>query len=208
MPKASRILIGAVVAGAAAYGVYAAGTSLLGSSDDDTASARHLANQVWIERMPQGERDMIGHLGFVDHPRGKMGWVGRSSQWRHFAELFHWSIKGDEVSLYLPQEEVRGKLHARTWKCKGEAPRPFELCLELSANGRKMRYYSMKDWVIEPHHAEESLAAIEERVPELAGMFDHTVSDDVFEDSEAVSATEITDEDLPELRDLSLFGAP
>jgi hypothetical protein len=172
MSKASRTVIGLAIVGATAFGVWKAGTALL-SSSEDAASTKHLVNQFWIERLPQSRRDMVGHLALIDHRQGKFGGAGRSSQWRHFLELFAWKLDGHKLGVFFPQEEVRGTLKVRTWDCKGEAPDPFELCLELAAqNGQKVVYYSKRDWVIEPHSPEASLEDMKERVPELAGVFE------------------------------------
>jgi hypothetical protein len=205
MPKISRTLLAATLVAAAGVGTYKVGVAVLGSSDDDAASTKHLVNQVWIERMPRSERDMIGHLALVAHPRFKLGGAGRSSQWRHFVELFHWSLEGHRLGLYFPQEEVRGHVQVRTWSCEGEAPAPFELCLEISANDRKAVYYSKRDWVIDPHAAAGSLADLGERVPELAGMFDH-VAPDGRPSVTAMEVTEVTADSHDALSDLSLLG--
>ena len=39
------------------------------------------------------------------------------------------------LELGFPQENQRLRVTARTWRCKGEAPRPFELCLTLTHDG-------------------------------------------------------------------------
>ncbi len=44
----------------------------------------------------------------------------------------------------------RGRFKARTWKCGGQAPKPFDLCLDLAGNGKRFRYYSRTDWAINP----------------------------------------------------------
>lgn len=144
-----------------------------GAPEEEASRAKHLANQVWIERMPRSERDMIGHLSFIKHPRaGRVGVAGRSSQWRHLIEVFFWKLNGNKLEVHMPQDEVRGELQARTWKCKGEAPDPFELCLELSARGRKTVFYSKKEWVIDPKDAQGSLDDLADEEPELAVLFE------------------------------------
>lgn len=39
----------------------------------------------------------------------------------------------------------------RTWKCGGEAPKPFDLCLELKGGGQVYRYFNRTGWVVRPH---------------------------------------------------------
>lgn len=156
---------------------------LFGDSEqaDEAASTRHFKNQVWIERMPKSQRDMVGHLAFIKHPRGRIGVAGRSSQWRHFIELMHWKLSGSTLKVYMPQDEIRTEVEVRTWKCEGEAPKPFELCLELSAKGRKVVYYSRKDWVIDPKDAHDSVQALVEDAPELEAVFEHVAGPEALE---------------------------
>ena len=58
--------------------------------------------------------------------------------------------EGDRFSIVTPQNGCRTTVKARTWKCAGEAPKPFELCLELEGGGKRYRYYSRTDWEIRP----------------------------------------------------------
>lgn len=169
MSKATTGLIACALLG----GAIAAGASMLGDDDKDTAKTRHLANQVWIDRIPGNERDQIRHLAFIKHPRGRFGGVGLSSQWRHFLEVFAWKQEGSRLSIFFPQDRKHAKVKARTWACEGEAPEPFELCLELSANGDSRTYYSRKEWVIDANNVEESLVELGQDNPELAGIFEH-----------------------------------
>ena len=158
----AALALGAV----AAMGV---GTYSYLSSDEDAAGTRNLANQVWIERMPQNHQDMIGHIVMLDKDGEQFGVIGRSSAWRHFLEVFGWRLENDRLKLFFPQERVRGEVKVRTWRCEGEAPEPFELCLEFSNNGRTMNFYSRRDWVVKDAGSLEELAV---EVPELKAVFD------------------------------------
>lgn len=130
--------------------------------DTSIAKADHLANQVWLSRMPSGPRDIVGHLAFIRPAKGKrFGVIGRSSRFRVNAELFAWSLEGDQLALFFPQEHVKANLQARTWKCAGEAPEPFELCLELSANGRNALFFSREDWAVDPPKRPKSASGTE-----------------------------------------------
>jgi hypothetical protein len=168
MPKTTTKLLGLALAGAGVYGLWTMGQGLLG--DDETAGTRHLVNQVWIERMPQGQRDMIGHLVLLDMPEGRIGAAGKSSQWRVMVELFQWGLEGDRLSVFFPQDRVKAQVSVRTWSCKGEAPEPFELCLELSNGRRKAVFYSLEEWHIDPDRAEASLADLRASHPELGNV--------------------------------------
>ncbi len=161
----TALAVGAIAA--LSVGTY----SLFSASDEEAAGTRNLVNQVWIERMPQTPRDMIGHIVLLDRDRQQFGITGRGSQWRHVLEAFGWRLEGSQLKLFFPQDRVRGEVEARTWKCAGEAPEPFELCLEFSNNkGQTMQFYSHPDWVVKDA---DSLEALAMQTPELAGVFEN-----------------------------------
>jgi hypothetical protein len=129
-----------------------------GDGEQGVSGTDHLVNQVWIERVPADHRDQIAHLLMIDHPRARrVGVAGRSSQWRHMIEVFMWRLDGSTLDLAFPQDRVRSRLQARTWDCEGDAPEPFELCLELSRGDRKVRMYSRHEWEVDPQHASADL---------------------------------------------------
>ena len=167
--KTRNTLLGLAVAGAGIVGATAL-QNAMSNGDAETAAAKHAVNQVWIERLPTDNRDMIGHFVLVDHRQGRIGGIGKSSQWRHFIELFQWGLEGEKLNIYLPQDKVKAALNIRTWKCAGEAPDPFELCMEISSGRKTAKFYSRTDWVIEPHDVEGSIAELVEENPELAAV--------------------------------------
>jgi hypothetical protein len=118
--------------------------------DRKVARPEKLINQLWIERIPQGPRDMVWYLAAIEHDDHRLGVLGRSSRWRVFSDGFLWKQEGEQFSYVTPQNGCRGTVKARTWKCAGEAPKPFELCLELESEGKRYRYYSRNDWEIRP----------------------------------------------------------
>lgn len=168
MAKMTAKLLGLALAGAGAFGLWSLGQSLLG--EDEAAGTKHVVNQVWIERAPEGPRDMIGHLVLIDIPDGRLGGAGRSSQWRHVIELFQWGLEGNRLAMFFPQDRVKAAVNVRSWRCKGEAPAPFELCLEISNGRRKAVFYSLEDWHIDPDRADASLAALRDAYPELGSV--------------------------------------
>jgi hypothetical protein len=168
MANPKRLLALVLSAGAIGVGSY----YLLSGDDDDTAGTKRLVNQVWIERLPETRRDMIGHVALIKHQKGKIGVAGKSSQWRHFIELFEWKLDGNKLKLHFPQDQRKGQVNVRTWDCSGDAPDPFELCLEVSSGERKRVYYSRKDWVIDPHDVEGSIIDLAEQHPELAPVLE------------------------------------
>jgi hypothetical protein len=110
-----------------------------------------LVNQVWLERWPKDPRDMVWHFVAVNDDQRKVGRLGRASHWRVASDGFVWRQEGARLDARFPQNDCRTSLQARTWTCEGEAPKPFELCLELRAGHRVFRYYSRKNWEIRPH---------------------------------------------------------
>jgi hypothetical protein len=153
------------------YGGWKVWRALFG---DDTATPR-LVNQVWIERMPRDERDMVYGAVLVEHDGKRIGVVGRGSRWRSHQDVFLWRQEGDTLRTRFPQDNQRYRLQVRTWECEGKAPRPFQLCLEARTGNRVLRFFSRKDWVIRP--GEDAAAAGElgwsasgwERALEAAG---------------------------------------
>ena len=161
-------LIALALAGACAYGVYEAGKFVLGSEAQGT---KHAVNQLWIDHVPQDDRDMIVHMVLLDHRQGQFGAIGRSSQWRHMVDVFRWQLQKDTLRVFFPQDRSRGQVKIETWDCKGEAPAPFELCMKLSAkDGDSVMLYSRRDWKVEPRNVDESLEDIADDNPELAGV--------------------------------------
>ena len=161
----TRNLATLAAVGAIAVGSYKLGTAVFG----EAASAPRLHNQVWIERLPTDDRDMIHHLVLIDDEGERFGAFGKSSQWRHFIELFRWAREDARLTLLLPQERKRLDLGVKVWECAGEAPAPFELCLELSNKRKAMRYYSRRDWSLD---GADSVAALTTAHPELSRVFE------------------------------------
>lgn len=167
------------LAGACAFGAWKIGDAIF--ADDEAQGTQHLTNQVWIDHMPANSRDMLTHLIVLEHPDGKFGAIGQSSTWRHMAEVFMWKLEGSQLLVYFPQESVRGRVGVKTWRCEGDAPEPFELCLEISSpNGETALMYSRDEWKIRPHDMIDSLEAIADEYPELAGVIEE-VSEPQFD---------------------------
>lgn len=174
--------------GALTVGTYKLGAALLGAG----AGAPRLHNQVWIERLPVDDRDMIHHLVLVDDEGERFGAFGKSSQWRHFVELFRWAREDARLTLLLPQERRRLDLGVKVWECAGEAPAPFQLCLELSNKRKTMRYYSRHDWSLD---GADSLAAVTAAHPELARVLELPAATPAL-DAEFAAGFTVTDDTL------------
>lgn len=141
-----------LIAAGTAYGAWKVASALFG---DDAVDSVRLANQVWLDRMPRDDRDMVVNLILVERDQRRVGAVARASRWRAQVEGLLWAREGNRVRMHFPQDHKRAVFAARAWNCAGEAPRPFELCLELRRQRdgapRPLRFYSRKDWVVRPH---------------------------------------------------------
>jgi hypothetical protein len=164
------------IAGAIAltgWGAWHAGAWLLGG---DGADGNKIVNQLWVERLPKSDRDQIRHLVIIERRRRRLGVEGRSSQWKHDVEVFQWKLDGGDLELYFPQTGTKATRRVRVWKCAGEAPKPFELCLEIRDDKTKQLLYSREDWVIDPDAAASSAAAIVAHEPELGRVVDREIA--------------------------------
>ena len=166
-PSTSTKIFALAAAGALALGTYKLGGAVYDLLAGDAIEVQQLANQVWIERLPADDRDMIHHLVLLQDGGDRFGAFGKSSQWRHFVEVFRWAREEQRLTLLLPQDRKRLDLGVKVWDCDGEAPAPFQLCLELRSKNKTMRYYSRHDWSLDSASPE----AVAQRVaasPELA----------------------------------------
>jgi hypothetical protein len=179
----TRNIAALAAVGALAVGSYKLGEAVFG----EAASAPRLHNQVWIERLPTDDRDMIHHLVMIDEDGERFGAFGKSSQWRHFVELFRWAREDNRLTLLLPQERKRLDLGVKVWECAGEAPAPFQLCLELSNKRQTMRYYSRHDWSLD---GADSLAALKTDHPELAQALEMPAPAPLLDAAEFIAADE------------------
>ncbi len=107
-----------------------------------------LVNQLWVERMPSGPRDLVWHLVALEREGRRVGALWHASRWHAVSDGFVWTREGDRFNIVTPQNGCRSTVSARSWKCAGEAPQPFDLCLELQGEGKRYRYYSRSEWGI------------------------------------------------------------
>lgn len=155
-PRASAILRS--MSKRAAWGLAAvalAVATVVATLSDETAleaeTTAYLTDRLWIERMPDGDTDMVGKLAVVrsiDH--GRFGVTELGSVWRHHSEVFRWRLEGDVLHTAWPQDGEYLGLRVRTRECEGQAPEPFELCLDLIGEGEVLTLYSRHDWVVRP----------------------------------------------------------
>ena len=103
-----------------------------------------LLDRVWIERIPESPTDMIGQFAMVSEQ--KVGVAARGSQWRQMIDIFKWRGNSNKYRLGFPQDNRRVDVNMKAWRCK--APKPFQLCLEITAGKRKAKLYSRDDWTL------------------------------------------------------------
>ncbi|MEQ1507963.1 MAG: hypothetical protein ABMB14_37390, partial [Myxococcota bacterium] len=100
---------------------------------------------VWAQRMPRDDRDLVEYFIPIEVGSKRVGTAQRSSRYAFGGEVFNWKRDGAKVVLELPQRQKSITAGARTWAC-ADAPKGFDLCLELSVGSEKVRYYSRKGW--------------------------------------------------------------
>src|SRR4051812_37968408 len=108
----------------------------------EITGVERLSNQVWIDHAPRNERDMVRHLILVEVANRRLGVTGEASRWRMRQDGLVWGLERNQLKVLFPQDGQRVAVQARTWRCEGEAPRPFELCLELKRGERTMKLFS------------------------------------------------------------------
>ncbi|MEZ4453917.1 MAG: hypothetical protein R3B09_30955 [Nannocystaceae bacterium] len=200
MAKLQAKLVSVALAGACALGAWKLGSAIF-SSDVEGAGTENLVNQVWLERIPRDDRDIITHFLLLDTDDGRFGVLGHSSTWRHRIEVFKWNLEEDRLALFFPQDRNRSQLKARTWRCGGEAPKPFDLCLELSRGERSALFYSHHDWVIEGAVDEAKVRELFADTPALQPLAGP------LSDAPTAAAAPVSDEDAVELgEDADLLG--
>jgi hypothetical protein len=117
---------------------------------DQEAGVRNLANQVWLERLPRDQRDTIWATVLLERHGRRVGVLAHASRWRSASDGFVWRLEKEQLRARFPQDNKSYALRVRTWECAGEAPAPFQLCLEAKRGDQTLRFYSRKDWVVRP----------------------------------------------------------
>ncbi|MEL7369122.1 MAG: hypothetical protein AAFN74_09445 [Myxococcota bacterium] len=127
--------------------------------------ASHLLNRVWFDRLPVDARDMTINLFLldkkVDKKRAKFGVVGQASKFQYSFNALKYRLEGNKLTFHFLQADEKATFKVRTWPCK-EAPKPFDLCLELRRGDRSaMLYSSRKQRFGRRHDAAESMTPAE-----------------------------------------------
>lgn len=150
-----------------------AGGAWLFTGPSRPEAPKELLDRVWIDHVPKGPTDLVHHMLVLKEPQGPGvgGVVGASSQWRIGADLFQRKLGGDHMRMFFPQRNKAFVVNVKTWRCAGDVPEPFQLCLELSARDgkHKHRLYSRDDWVIDSSTLPEALRSLA-KVPDVSGI--------------------------------------
>jgi hypothetical protein len=156
---------------------------------DEEAGVRNLTNQVWLERMPKDQRDMIWAAVLVQLKGRRVGVLAHASRWRSANDSFLWRLEKDTLRTRFPQDDKLYSLRVRTWECAGEAPKPFQLCLEAKRGDRTLRFYSRKEWVVRPHEEGPPAADIAWLAPAWQSAAGIEASDEVGEGPETAGSS-------------------
>ncbi|MCC7073023.1 MAG: hypothetical protein IT383_17000 [Deltaproteobacteria bacterium] len=155
--SATRVSLAVAVAVGAS--IWCAVDSRVSSADAPDDQWAVVQNHLYIERLPRDERDMIHQIVFVDHRDiGRIGARVHASHFRVFIDNFAWSRRGDTLAMKILQTDKSYRGTFRAWSCAGQAPAPFELCLELREGDRTRKYFSRKDWIIDKVEDAHALA--------------------------------------------------
>lgn len=104
-----------------------------------------LLHRVWVAHLPKDERDLVPHLFLFDKAGYRGGAFGVASAWRVATNLVRFRYDAPKLELEIPQRKVKGRIHVLIRACK-DAPKPMDLCLELTEGSRKLTLYSRKRW--------------------------------------------------------------
>lgn len=133
---------------------FSVGTCYYGSTSDKNLSEK-FKNQIWVNRMPKDETDMINIVAFVDESDEDSG-LGVNvlqSVWHLQQDILLWERSNDQIDTFFPQYGMENELGFKVSKCQVEE---FDLCLDFSfeqpesyGGWQNKRFYSRTEWVIE-----------------------------------------------------------
>jgi hypothetical protein len=100
-------------------------------------------NRPWVERIALNPREHVHGMIFREEGKGASFF---GSRYQLEVSLFDWKVSGEKLSVHYLQKDERVEYRARVWAC--EAPRPFDLCLEMTNGGKATKLYSRTGWKI------------------------------------------------------------
>lgn len=153
MGRYARNLIGVAAAGLAVAaflsmfarlsGVVTGGGSTPEAPPDDP---KLFANRVWVDARAD-ERALAPYLVPIEVGSKRVGSLGRASKFAFAGEVFQWRRESaGAVRFELPQRQKSLVVPVRTWACPNDAPKGYDLCMELGSGDDRARLYSRKGW--------------------------------------------------------------
>lgn len=112
--------------------------------DQKRPQDRYLLNRVWADKKMSDPRQSTFRMALMDKAKQRLGMISSTSMWRLHFEILRYRTDKNRLTLESPQDGQRFTLKYRTWRCK-EAPKPFDLCLELKHDRGRMVLYSRED---------------------------------------------------------------
>ncbi len=107
-----------------------------------------LVNRAWAERMPRDRKDMVTWFVPLDMNGKKFGIAEQMSHFAFAGERFVYTRDGGRLTLSFQQTGRKMTLDTKVRDCKGTAPQGFDLCLDLTAGGERVTFYSKRSWTI------------------------------------------------------------
>ncbi|MCK6544534.1 hypothetical protein L6R52_01565 [Myxococcota bacterium] len=149
----------------AALVIYLVWKFLSGLVGVDASGADLLANRMWLERFPKEPRELVRGLSLTEVRARRVGVAAEASAFRAHFDLVEWDLDGSTLTVISKQDAVKTAFAVKIRRCAGEAPRPFDLCMDLSAGGRTWHYFSREAWTKlgEPVASDAELSAVLER---------------------------------------------
>lgn len=110
---------------------------------------KYLLNRVWTKKIPgsSNARSTTFRLALLDKAKQRLGFVSDMSSWRVYAELLRYRVERNRLTVEFPQNNLKHTFSFRTWRCK-DAPKPFDLCLELKGKEGRTVLYSREDAIL------------------------------------------------------------
>ncbi len=133
----------------------------------DTSPARPgtdwslVANRLWISHLPKSETELARSMAFLEKPEFRVGGDIEASAWRTVVDLFEWRKSVTGADVRFPQFERTEHWTLRAWKCKDEAPAPFDHCLVVKDAEKERSYFSADDWKLEPDDVDDGADLID-----------------------------------------------
>lgn len=110
---------------------------------DEGPKGPRLTNRVWVDKVAEGPRDPVLHFVLVEKGQKRRGVIAQVTKFRMMADQLRYKQNGRKLTLVVPQDDRKMTFKTKVWRC-GDAPRGFDLCLELRAGSRALRLYSKR----------------------------------------------------------------